>query len=109
MIIKKISNGECSKKELFELMESNHPLIIYHVLHQIGELEYKDDKIVEKLVSISNKRDFSKYKIIGIYTIGDLAMATLMKLRINLNDLEEYIKLSSVEKEDILNLFKEIW
>lgn len=108
-IAKKISNGEYTKEELINHISSGNPLIAYQVMNQIGKQNYNDDIIIKKLNSITNNRDFKKHKLLGIYTIGDLAIATLLKLGVKKDDISGYSELTDVELNDIQRLVNQNW
>lgn len=106
-ILEKIDNGDCSVKELVELLGEKNPIILYHVMIAIGKYGIYNEELIETLNKLSFKRE-SKDKLIGYYKIGDLAMVTLKKIGFNLEIIPTYQTLDDFEQGMILKLYNEI-
>ena len=102
-IIKRIQDGVYSKKELQEFLNINNVFVLSNTMKEIIKLQYKTDSIIDRLLEISQYRN-REHILIGIYTIGHLAIATLLKLGIKKEELDCYNKLDEFEKDIVLKL-----
>ncbi|WP_411343868.1 hypothetical protein ACE3MZ_20055 [Paenibacillus sp. WLX1005] len=105
-IVKRINEGNCSIEELEVFLEENNPVILYHTMTYIGKSKYYTQNMLDRLNDLSLRRS-PQDKLIGYYKIGDLALATLIKLdeinnKISLEDLNEF------DKNMIMRLYEEI-
>ncbi|MBD7912477.1 MULTISPECIES: hypothetical protein [Clostridium] len=102
-IIKKIQEGEYVNEQLQEFLEINNVFVLSNTMKEIVKLQYKTDSIIKRLIEISDYRE-SSHVLIGVYTIGHLAIATLLKLGFNEEDLDCYNSLDEYEKNIVLKL-----
>lgn len=102
-IIKKIQEGVYVTEELQEFLEINNVFVLSNTMKEIVKLQYKTDVIINRLIKISDYRK-SSHILIGVYTIGHLAIATLLKLGFNKEDLDCYNNLDEYEKSIVLKL-----
>ncbi|KAA6475395.1 hypothetical protein [Bacillus swezeyi] len=106
-IIKKIEEEKCSIDELKSFLDDRNPIVLYHTMTYIGKKGYKTADIEEKLYKLSLKRE-SEDKLLGIYKISDLAIATMIKLWEKEEDIEEYKHINEFEKGTVKRVFNEI-
>ena len=92
-IIKRIQEGVYVKEELEEFL----------AMKEIVKIQYKTDTIINRLIEISEYRGNS-HVLIGVYTIGHLAIATLLKLGFSKEELDCYNSLDEYEKNIVLKL-----
>lgn len=102
-IIKKIQAGLYVNEELQEFLEINNVFVLSNTMKEIVKLQYKTDGIINRLIEISQYRE-KKHILVGVYTIGHLAIATLLKLGLKKEELECYNTLDEYEKNIILKL-----
>ncbi|MFS0870931.1 hypothetical protein [Paenibacillus xylanilyticus] len=106
-LIKKIEEGKCSIEELQLLLNEENPIVLYHVMTYIGKEKLDTKGIKEKLEELSSKRGSSD-KLLGYYKVGDLAIATLIKLGKAPSKLSSYQSLSEFDQKMIINLLEEL-
>ena len=102
-IIKRIQEEVYEKKELKEFLEINNVFVLSNTMKEIVKIQYKSDDIINRLIEISKYRDNS-HILVGVYTVGHLAIATLLKLGFSKEDLECYTSLDEYEKNIVLKL-----
>ncbi|MDB2094464.1 MULTISPECIES: hypothetical protein [Clostridium] len=96
-IIKKIQDGLYVDEELQEFLKINNVFVLSNTMKEIVKLQYKTDFIINRLIEISKYRE-REHVLIGVYTIGHLAIATLLKLGIKKEELDCYNTLDDYEK-----------
>lgn len=106
-IIKKIDEGHYSITELENFLGESNPIIVYHTMTYIGKNKCRTQGVLEKLNELSFKRS-PQDKLIGYYKIGDLALATLMKLSEKDNGISFSETLSDFDRKMIVRLYEEI-
>ncbi|MDA1478342.1 hypothetical protein [Bacillus changyiensis] len=106
-IVKKIEEEKCSIDELKNFLDDKNPIVLYHTMTYIGKKGYNTVDIKAKLNQLSSKRQ-TEDKLLGIYKIGDLAMATLKKIGVQEPEISEYQNLDDFDKETVKRLFEEI-
>lgn len=106
-LIDRINEGQCSVDELEHLLNEKNPIILYHTMMAIGNFNIYNEKIIEKLYSLTGRRE-NKDKLLGYYKTGDLAIVTLKKIGINIIEIPSYQKLDEFDRKMIFQLVKEI-
>ncbi|KHD34116.1 hypothetical protein NL50_17940 [Clostridium acetobutylicum] len=86
-------------------MEINNAFVLSNTMKEIVKLQYKTDTIIDRLIEISDYRE-SSHVLIGVYTIGHLAIATLLKLGFKKEELDCYNNLDEYEKNIVLKLIE---
>lgn len=104
-IIKRIQQGEYVNEELQEFLGINNVFVLSNTMKELVKLQYKTDAIISKLVEISEYRERA-HVLIGVYTIGHLAIATLLKLGFRVEELDCYNNLDEYEKNIVLKLLE---
>ena len=102
-IIKKIQEGIYDKGELQEFLEINNVFVMSNTMKEIIKLQYKTEAIINRLIEISEYRG-NEHILIGVYKIGHLAIATLLKLGFSKEELDCYNRLDEYEKNIVLKL-----
>lgn len=102
-IIKKIQEGACVEEQLQEFLEINNVFVLSNAMKEIVKHQYKTDAIINRLIEISKYRG-DLHILVGVYTIGHLAIATLLKLGFEKEELECYRSLDEYEKNIVLKL-----
>ncbi|BCN32375.1 hypothetical protein [Anaeromicropila herbilytica] len=102
-IIKRIQEGVYDKEELQDFLEINNVFVLSNTMKEIVKIQYKTDAIINRLIEISEYRGKS-HVLMGVYTIGHLAIATLLKLELKKEELECYNNLDEYEKNIVLKL-----
>ncbi|MBC2116210.1 hypothetical protein [Listeria booriae] len=99
-IIEKLNNGQYEIGDLENYLSTGNAIVLYNTMHEIIDKKITDPIIIQTLISISGRREQTlENKMLGFYTVGDFALATLKKLGIDLASLKEYTRLDSFEKE----------
>jgi len=106
-IVKKIEEGKCTIQELENLLEEKNPIVLYHALTHIGKEGLRTEEIIKKLSELSSKRE-PQDKLIGHYKVGDLAIATMIKLGEKEDEITGFKILDEFEKKMVFRLFEEI-
>ncbi|WP_342428931.1 hypothetical protein [Paenibacillus sp. FSL L8-0158] len=106
-IVKKIEEGKCSIQELENLLEEKNPIVLYHAMTHIGKESIRTEEIIKKLSGLSLKRE-PQDKLIGHYKVGDLAIATMIKLGEKENEISGFKILDDFEKKMVFRLFEEV-
>ncbi|NPC92869.1 hypothetical protein HOO54_11670 [Bacillus sp. WMMC1349] len=106
-IIKKIDEKKCSIEDLRNFLDEKNPIVLYHAMTYIGKKGYDTGDIKAKLTQLSSKRK-TENKLLGLYKIGDLAIATLKKLGVQEDEISRYQHLDDFDKETVKRLFEEI-
>ncbi|WP_291584067.1 hypothetical protein [Clostridium sp. UBA6640] len=104
-IIKKIQQGNYVNEELQEFLEINNIFVLSNTMKEIVKLQYKTEKIISRLIEVSEYRK-SSYVLMGVYTIGHLAIATLLKLGFKKEKLNCYNDLDDFNKDIVEKLVK---
>ena len=102
-IIKRIQDRIYVKEELQEFLEINNVFVLSNTMKEIVKIQYKTDAIINRLIEISEYRGNS-HILTGVYTIGHLAIATLLKLGVSKEELDCYNCLDEYEKNIVLKL-----
>lgn len=102
-IIKKIQEGLYVNDEIQEFLEINNVFVLSNTMKEIVKLQYKTDGIINRLIEISEYRE-REHILVGVYTIGHLAIATLLKLGLKKEELECYNSLDEYEKDIVSRL-----
>lgn len=106
-LVDRINEGNCSVDELENLLDEKNPIILYHVMVYIGNSSNHNEEIIGKLYKLSFKRE-TKDKLLGYYKIGDLAIVTLQKIGVNIQEIASYQTLDYFDQKMLLQLAKEI-
>ena len=106
-IVKKIEEGKCSIDELENLLEEKNPIVLYHAMTHIGKESIRTEEIIKKLSGLSLKRE-PQDKLLGHYKVGDLAIATMIKLGEKANEISGFKVLDDFEKKMVFRLFEEV-
>ncbi|MDT9721076.1 hypothetical protein QVE09_19420 [Paenibacillus sp. ClWae2A] len=106
-LIKKIEEGQCSIDELQLLLNEANPIVLYHVMTYIGKEKLGSTGINEKLEELTSRRGASD-KLIGYYKVGDLAIATLIKLDKKTDEIAIFKSMDDFDKKMIFNLIEEL-
>lgn len=106
-LINKIEEGKCSVEELQQLLNEQNPIVLYHVMTYIGKEKLDTNSMQRKLEELSSRRGSSD-KLLGYYKVGDLAIATLIKLGKAPSELSSYQSLSEFDQKKIINLLEEL-
>lgn len=78
-IISRLKNNELTGDELLKLLDSSNPIILYETISCIVNNHVTDKVIIDKLIQLSKLLD-DKYKMLGYYKLGHVAMGALLKL-----------------------------
>ncbi|MBU9709526.1 hypothetical protein KSP24_21725 [Paenibacillus sp. AK121] len=106
-ILRKMEEGKCSIDELENLLEEKNPIVLYHAMAHIGKEGIRTEKIIKKLSELSLKRE-PQCKLIGHYKVGDLAIATMIKLGEKENEISGFKILDDFEKKMVFRFFDEV-
>ncbi|QDY82531.1 hypothetical protein FQU75_03420 [Paenibacillus polymyxa] len=106
-IAKKIEQGKCSLNELENLLEEENPIVLYHAMTHIVKEGIRAEAILKKLNGLSLKRE-PQDKLLGNYKVGDLAIATMIKLGENEDKISSFKILDEFEKRMLFRLFEEV-
>ncbi|WP_049825182.1 hypothetical protein [Paenibacillus sp. 1-18] len=106
-IVKKIEEGKCSINELENLLEEKNPIVLYHAMTHIGKEGIRAEEILKKLNGLSLKRE-PQDKLLGNYKVGDLAIATMIKLGENEEEISGFKILDEFEKKMLCRLLEEV-
>ncbi|AUS26578.1 MULTISPECIES: hypothetical protein [Paenibacillus] len=106
-IVKKLEEGKCSIDELENLLEEKNPIVLYHAMTHIGKEGIRAEEILKKLNELSLKRE-PQDKLLGTYKVGDLAIATMIKLGEKEDEITGFEILDEFEKKMLFRLFEEV-
>ncbi|MGY5486906.1 hypothetical protein [Paenibacillus sp. ALE2] len=106
-IVKKLEEGKCSIDELENLLEEKNPIVLYHAMTHIGKEGIRAEEILKKLNELSLKRE-PQDKLLGTYKVGDLAIATMIKLGEKEDEITGFEILVEFEKKMLFRLFEEV-
>ncbi len=99
-IIEKLNNGQYGLDDLENYLNTGNAIVLYNTMHEIVDKKITNPSIVQALINISSRRGQTlEDKMLGFYTVGDFALATLKNLGIDLTSLKEYTRLDSFEKK----------
>lgn len=104
-IIKEIQYSSCFEDDIIKYLDIKNNFVLSNAMKAIVKRQCSTDKVVKKLKEISQYRQ-RKHTLIGIYTVGHLAIATLIRLGVNKEDLDIYIKLDNFDKNIVDKLSK---
>lgn len=96
-VIKKIQQGLYIIEDLNEFLEINNVFVLSNTMKEIVKLKYNKENIINRLMEISEYRK-SEHVLIGVYTVGHLAIATLLKLGFKKDELSCYKNLDNFNK-----------
>lgn len=96
-IINEIQNGEVSDSKLFEYLMMNNAFVLSNVMKELVKRKLITTEIKRRLVEIS-KLMGKEHVLMGAYTIGHLALATLIQLGVIISDLDVYLNLDDFDK-----------
>lgn len=102
-IISEVQNGNKSNLELEEYLLLNNKFVLSNVMKEIVKREHISPNIESRLKEISSYRN-REHILIGIYTIGHLSIATLIKLGYSNYNLDIYSNLDDFDKEIVNKL-----
>ena len=106
-IVERLKNNDFSKDELLQCLDSSNPIILYEAIPCIVNNHITDKIIIDKLFQLSQLLS-DKYKMLGYYKIGHVAMGVLLKLGFD----EEVVfrdNLDKFEKEMAIKFFQSAW
>ncbi|WP_342428939.1 hypothetical protein [Paenibacillus sp. FSL L8-0158] len=89
------------------MLEDNNPIVLYHAMTQIGKEGFRTERMIKKLSELSLKRE-PQDKLLGYYKVGDLAIATLIKLGEKKEEISGFRTLDEFEKKMVFRLFEEV-
>ncbi|MGW9531008.1 hypothetical protein ACWHAM_25545, partial [Paenibacillus terrae] len=93
--------------ELENLLEEKNPIVLYHAMTHIGKEGFRTEEIIKKLSELSLKRE-PQDKLLGHYKVGDLAIATMIKLGEKEDEISGFEILDEFEKKMVFRLFEEV-
>lgn len=96
-IIAKLQNGSYNSIELESYLNINQLYVLSNSMKEIVRNQVKSDTVINRLIELGDYRD-KKHNLMGVYTIGHLSIATLLKLGIERDVLECYKKLDEFDK-----------
>ena len=102
-IISEVQNGNKSNFELEEYLLLNNIFVLSNVMKEIVKRKLISPNIESRLKEISSYRN-KEHILIGIYTIGHLSIATLIKLGYPKYHLDVYSNLDDFDKEIVNKL-----
>lgn len=106
-IIDRLKNNEFSREELLKCLDSSNPIVLYEAISCIVKNNITDKTITDKLFQLSELLN-EKYKMLGYYKLGYVAMGALLKLGFD----EKVVfkdNLDSFEKETAIKFFQSAW
>ena len=106
-IVERLKNNDFSKDELLQCLDSSNPIILYETITCIVNNHITDKIIIDKLFQLSQLLN-DKYKMLGYYKIGHVAMGVLLKLGFD----EKAVfrdNLDKFEKEMAIKFFQSVW
>ncbi|ADM70116.1 hypothetical protein [Paenibacillus polymyxa] len=89
------------------MLEDKNPIVLYHAMTRIGKEGFRTEKMIKKLSELSLKRE-PQDKLLGHYKVGDLAIATLIKLGEKKEEISGFRFLDDFEKKMVFRLFEEV-
>ncbi|KAF6626177.1 hypothetical protein H6F38_24925 [Paenibacillus sp. EKM208P] len=89
------------------MLEDKNPIVLYHAMTRIGKEGLRTEKMIKKLSELSLKRE-PQDKLLGHYKVGDLAIATLIKLGEKNEEISGFRFLDDFEKKMVFQLFEEV-
>lgn len=106
-IVDRLKNNELTKNELLTCLDSSNPIILYEAITCIVNNQITDNMITNKLIQLTELLS-DKYKMLGYYKLGHVAMGALLKLGFDekivfKNDLDSF------EKETTIKFFQNAW
>lgn len=106
-IIDKLKNNEIRGDELLKCLDNANPIVLYEAITCIVINHITDKIITDKLFQLSDLLS-DKYKMLGYYKLGHVAMGALLKLGF---DEKIVFKdgLNSFEKETALKFYHSAW
>ena len=96
--LKLIKEGNYEKKELEEFLKYSNPFVLSNTMKEIVKHKYINERIKKRLIEISEFKD-KRNVLMGIYTSGHLAVATLIKLGYIKKTLDCYTQLDEYDKD----------
>lgn len=104
-IITKLKNKNYNSIELESYLEINQLYVLSNSMKEIVRNQVKSDKVVKRLIELGAYRE-KKHNLMGVYTIGHLSIATLLKLGIEKDILECYKNLDAFDKDLVDALYE---
>ncbi|MHB0933909.1 hypothetical protein ACYCSE_21860 [Paenibacillus sp. SEL1] len=89
------------------MLEEKNPIVLYQAMTHIGKEGIRTEVIFKKLNGLSLKREHQD-KLLGHYKLGDLAIATMIKLGENEDEISGFKILDEFEKKMHFRLFEEV-
>ncbi|CCC85182.1 hypothetical protein PPM_2245 [Paenibacillus polymyxa M1] len=89
------------------LLEEKNPIVLYHAMTHIGKESIHTEEIIKKLSGLSLKRE-PQDKLLGHYKVGDLAIATMIKLGEKESEISGFKILDDFEIKMVFRLFEEV-
>jgi hypothetical protein len=109
-VIKEVQSGNNMDFELEEYLLMNNIFVLSNVMKEIVKRKLITPNIESRLKDVSNYRS-KEHVLMGIYTIGHLSVATLLKLGYNKNDIYAFISLDDFDKKivnDLVEAYNEV-
>lgn len=106
-IVNRLKKNELTKNELLTCLDSSNPIVLYEAITCIVNNQITDEMITNKLIQLTELLS-DKYKMLGYYKLGHVAMGALLKLGF---DEETVFKndLDNFEKETAIKFFQSAW
>lgn len=96
-IIKEIQDSTYFEEDIVKYLDIKNNFVLSNAMKAIVKRQCSTDKVIKKIKEISQYRQ-KKHILIGMYTVGHLAIATLIRLGVNKEYLDIYIKLDNFDK-----------
>ncbi|MCT4687737.1 hypothetical protein [Vallitalea sp.] len=102
-IIREVQSGNRSELELEEYLLLDNVFVLSNVMKEIVKRQITAPNIISRLKEINNYHD-KEHVLMGIYTIGHLSIATLVKLGYDKNKITVYKRFDDFDKKIVDNL-----
>ncbi len=104
-LINSIRSGNISESELEEYLNYNNVFVLSNTMREIVKKNVATSSVKSKLLELCKKRTNDQI-ILGLYTVGHLAMATLVKIGVDREEISEYMNLDEFDKKMVDNLIE---